>query len=176
MCIRDRDKAELTLVEGETGMLKAGVLPEDATEKTVAWESSDPAVASVDENGTITAVKEGQVVITAKAGGASAQCLSLIHIWHTDATCDTGGTTTYKCTRCGETKQDSTNAQGHNYVEKARTGFPCTGYKVTKACTRCGDVVTTDEPATQGHDRSGDMKTENGKTLYQCSMCGGWFE
>ena len=68
------DKAELTLVEGETGMLKAGVLPEDATEKTVAWESSDPAVASVDENGTITAVKEGQAVITAKAGGASAQC------------------------------------------------------------------------------------------------------
>ncbi len=68
------DKAELTLVEGETGMLKAGVLPEDATEKTVAWESSDPAVASVDENGTITAVKEGRAVITAKAGGASAQC------------------------------------------------------------------------------------------------------
>ena len=66
------DKAELTLVEGETGMLKAGVLPEDATEKTVAWESSDPAVASVDENGTITAVKEGRAVITAKAGGASA--------------------------------------------------------------------------------------------------------
>ena len=38
------DKTELTLVEGETGLLKADVLPEDATEKTVTWESSDPAV------------------------------------------------------------------------------------------------------------------------------------
>ena len=68
------DKTELTLVEGETGLLKADVLPEDATEKTVTWESSDPAVATVDENGTITAVKEGQVAITAKAGQASASC------------------------------------------------------------------------------------------------------
>ncbi len=68
------DKTELTLVEGETGLLKADVLPEDATEKTVTWESSDPAVATVDETGTITAVKEGQVAITAKAGQASASC------------------------------------------------------------------------------------------------------
>ena len=68
------DKTELTLVEGETGLLKADVLPEDATEKTVTWESSEPAVATVDENGTITAVKEGQVAITAKAGQASASC------------------------------------------------------------------------------------------------------
>lgn len=136
-------------------------------------------------------MKQSETAATCTAGGTityKCSCgetkkentAALGHNWqqtgHTDATCDTGGTTTYKCTRCGETKQDSTNAQGHNYVEKARTGFPCTGYKVTKACTRCGDVVTTDEPATQGHDRSGDMKTENGKTLYQCSVCGGWFE
>ena len=43
------DKEELTLVEGETGALKAEVLPQDATEKTVSWESSAPEVVAVDE-------------------------------------------------------------------------------------------------------------------------------
>lgn len=68
------DKTELTLVEGETGLLKADVLPEDATEKTVTWESSDPAVATVDETGLVTALANGTAVITAEAGGKTASC------------------------------------------------------------------------------------------------------
>lgn len=68
------DKTELTLVEGETGLLKADVLPEDATEKTVTWESSDPAVATVDETGLVTALANGTAVITAQVGGKTASC------------------------------------------------------------------------------------------------------
>lgn len=73
------DKEELTLVEGETGALKAEVLPQDATEKTVSWESSAPEVVAVDEHGAITALKEGQATITAKAGQASAQCVVTVN-------------------------------------------------------------------------------------------------
>ncbi len=63
----------LELNIGATATLTATVLPEDATDKTVTWTSSDPAVATV-ENGVITAVAAGSATITAAAGGQSATC------------------------------------------------------------------------------------------------------
>ncbi|HIV02471.1 MAG TPA: Ig-like domain-containing protein, partial [Candidatus Aphodoplasma excrementigallinarum] len=42
--------------------------PEDATNKTVTWTSSDPEVATVDpDTGSVTMLKEGKTTITAKA-------------------------------------------------------------------------------------------------------------
>lgn len=66
-------KSELTLTEGESETITATVKPDDATDKTVSWSSSDPAVATV-EGGKITAVKEGTATITAKAGDKTATC------------------------------------------------------------------------------------------------------
>ena len=61
------------LEEGETLELTAAVLPDDATDPAVTWESDKPDVASV-ENGVVTAVKEGTAVITATAGDKTASC------------------------------------------------------------------------------------------------------
>ena len=69
------NKTELYLKEGESETLVATVKPDDATDKTVTWSSSDANIATVDSNGKVTAVKEGAVTITAKAGGESASCL-----------------------------------------------------------------------------------------------------
>ena len=49
----------LSLQEGKTQSLVATVLPEDAENKTVAWTSSDEAVATVSVDGFVTAVAEG---------------------------------------------------------------------------------------------------------------------
>ena len=62
------DLTELTLNIGESKTLTATVKPDDATYKAVAWTSADPAVASVDENGKVTALSAGTTVVTAKAG------------------------------------------------------------------------------------------------------------
>ena len=69
------DKTELALtVGGDDVTLKATVLPEDATDKTVTWTSSKTAVATVDATGKVTAVAVGEATITATAGDKTATC------------------------------------------------------------------------------------------------------
>ena len=67
----NRSSAILTV--GEATTLVAAVYPNDAAD-TVAWQSSNAGVASVNSNGRVTAVAEGSAVITATAGGISAAC------------------------------------------------------------------------------------------------------
>ena len=62
---------EKTLEEGETVNLTASVLPANASNKSLAWTSSDENIATVDANGLVTAVKEGTATITAKANDGS---------------------------------------------------------------------------------------------------------
>ena len=68
------DKSSLELNEGETATLAATVKPDNASDKTVTWSSSKTSVATVDANGKVTAVAEGNATITAKAGNKSATC------------------------------------------------------------------------------------------------------
>lgn len=64
------DKEKLTLYVGERGTVKQTVLPEDANDRNVIWQSSDPGVATV-SNGTITGVKAGTTTITCTARDGS---------------------------------------------------------------------------------------------------------
>ena len=67
------DKTEGILTAGNTVTLNATVLPEEiADETTVTWTSSDEKVATVDENGKVTAIAAGEATITANAGEKSA--------------------------------------------------------------------------------------------------------
>ncbi|SHK95427.1 Ig-like domain-containing protein [Hespellia stercorisuis] len=59
-------KKELSLEEKKVIELTAKVSPADCTNKTVEWSSSDKEIASVDENGVITAKRPGIVHIKAK--------------------------------------------------------------------------------------------------------------
>ena len=71
------DKEEIVFSEaGATVVIKAVIDPEDATDQTLVWESSDATVASVDENGKVTAHKNGTAVITVRSndGNAEASC------------------------------------------------------------------------------------------------------
>ena len=63
------DKISLELNKGETYSLVATVTPSDATYKDLKWSSSNNKVATVDENGKITAINNGLVVITAEGHG-----------------------------------------------------------------------------------------------------------
>ncbi|MDE6050020.1 MAG: Ig-like domain-containing protein [Paramuribaculum sp.] len=66
---------DLELTEGETATLKAIITPENATDKTVTWSSSNEAVATVSATGLVTAIKAGTATITAStANGLTATC------------------------------------------------------------------------------------------------------
>lgn len=67
------DKTSLSLAVGETVTLAATVKPDDATDKTVTWSSSDESVVTVG-NGKISALKVGKVVVSATCGGKTAKC------------------------------------------------------------------------------------------------------
>ena len=67
------DKTEGILTAGNTVALNATVLPKEiADETTITWTSSDEKVATVDENGKVTAIAAGEATITATAGEKSA--------------------------------------------------------------------------------------------------------
>ena len=70
------DKSKLTLVEDEKATLVATIAPEDAIDKSVEWSSDKPEVASVDENGEVTAKSAGAatITVTTKDGGKTATC------------------------------------------------------------------------------------------------------
>ena len=59
---------------GETRQLIANIMPENATNKKVSWESSNSDVVSVNDSGKITAVDEGEAKITVTVDGKSAIC------------------------------------------------------------------------------------------------------
>ena len=67
------DKAALKLYEGDAAKLTATVEPENTTDKTIVWTSSDNAVATV-KDGAVTAVKAGTATITAACGETKATC------------------------------------------------------------------------------------------------------
>ena len=70
------DKPTLSMTEGETANLTAIVLPENATNKAVAWKSGNSGVADVDASGKVTAVKAGtsDITVTTADGGKTATC------------------------------------------------------------------------------------------------------
>ena len=50
---------------GKSMVLTATVYPDDATYRDISWASSDPAIATVDADGNVTAMVSGNVIITA---------------------------------------------------------------------------------------------------------------
>jgi len=65
----------LDMLEGDEVYLTATVKPDDATDKTVTWSSSNESVATVTD-GKVVAVKPGSATITVKTvdGGFTASC------------------------------------------------------------------------------------------------------
>jgi len=71
------DRNTLELAEGNKDQLTATVLSENAASKKIVWSSSDESIATVDQNGNVTAIKEGVATVTAQVENTnlSADCM-----------------------------------------------------------------------------------------------------
>ena len=142
------DQESLTLEEDATATLIATVKPENATDKSVTWESSDPKSVSVtpiqDKNGkaTIMALKatntENPVTITATAGDQTATCtvtvkaktveVTGVTIYNSDGSTDAGDSATInvndQITFTAKVSPETATEQGVNWsVDKTNNGI-----------------------------------------------------
>ena len=69
------DQDALTVNRGETAALTATVLPVNATNQKLTWQTGDRTIATVNK-GTVTGIGEGEttVTVTTQDGGYTAQC------------------------------------------------------------------------------------------------------
>ncbi len=75
------DKTSAVIGVGAQLQLNAAVSPENTTDKNVVWASSDPSVATVDENGLVKAIAKGEAKITASSSnGKSAECAVTVSV------------------------------------------------------------------------------------------------
>ena len=128
--------------------LTARVAPDNATNKAVNWTSSDSAVATVDQNGVVTAVAPGTAVITATAAdgrGASASCTVTVSSYLPPA--NPNYRITVEATQGGTVTADPTAAKAGATV--TLTPAPDRGYQVGSVAVtdRFGDPVAVTEQA-----------------------------
>ncbi len=69
------NETTINLQVGDTRTLVATIAPDNATNKTVSWTSSDATIVNVNSSGKIDAIKAGgPITITAKAEEQTATC------------------------------------------------------------------------------------------------------
>lgn len=71
---------DTTIVVGDDVTLEATVIPDNATNKAVAWSSEDNSIATVDRDGKVTAVAGGKVAIKATTNDGSKTASSQITV------------------------------------------------------------------------------------------------
>ena len=140
------NKNSLTLQEKGNDTLTATVKPDNATNKVVTWKSSDTNIATVSEDGKVTAISAGNATITATAAdgsGVSASCSvtvthgKMVHTPKKDATCTADGNEEYwTCGICGKHFSDEA---GTTEIKLEDVDIPATGHHyVNGYCTECG--------------------------------------
>lgn len=189
----------LTLQEKDSDTLTATVEPANATNKSVTWESSDTDIATVSENGTVTAVSAGTATIIATAAdgsGARASCEvtvthgDMVQTPKKDATCTADGTEGYwTCGICGKHFKDEGGTvpttpeenvipkTGHDWGETAYTwsddGKTCTA---TRTCSTDGTHIETADAVVTSEQIKAPSCTDPGETIYTATFDNDWAE
>jgi uncharacterized protein YjdB len=183
-------RMEKTLVEtfvGEKTQIVANVIPETAENKNLFWASSNPDVATVDENGVVTAHSNGSAVITCETevGFFKASCKvtvttkpDKIMLNYTERDIYTTKSTTLEAIVYPETANDksvkwsSSNTRIATVDQNGKVTGVGAGTAIITATTNVGGLTAkcfvnvTKKTAVQTITLSLDNETVTSKTLY----------
>lgn len=183
------DTDSIDMCVGKTATITATVLPENAENKQLTYVSGDENVATVDENGNVSAVSVGETTVTVKSVVDGVQAVVNVnvreHTWDdgevtTAPTCTKVGVKTFTCTACGETRTEDVKATGHTAVTDKAIAPTCTETGLTEGihCSVCNEVIKAQEKvAALGHKwDSGKVTkkptyTAKGTKTYTCTVC-----
>ena len=147
--ILDRDRISLAKAD-ETAALIATVLPDNALIKDVSWSSSDSDVAVVDTKGVVTAVGEGEAVITA----------TTVLPYYATASCKV---TVGKALEGGEEEPDGPNPPKEPDGTEDTENDSDTDKKESKKGGE-GETAPADEKSSQSETMPADEKSSQSKT------------
>ena len=133
------DKTTLSLKRGSTDTLTATVEPEDASNKNVTWASDNEAVATVDENGVVTAVSAGtaNITVTTVDGKKTATCVVTV----TNPSSSGSSRPRYDVTTPSKPENGSVTVD----PERARSGSRVTVTVTPDSGYKLGELVVTDK-------------------------------
>jgi len=120
---------------GEQWTMTATVVPANTGLK-VKWTSLDPKVATIDENGVVTAVGPGTTTVVAEVGGVRAECIvrvtaaavtpdpqgNIPRLSHTDVTLDAGTNESFRLTVEGTAETPVYYSEDYNIASVAPNG------------------------------------------------------
>ena len=141
----NKDSTSLTV--GDTETLTATVKPEDATNKAVTWTSSNSTVATVDQNGVVTAVAPGTATITVTTQDGNHTDTCTVTVRPDVPPANPNYRITVEATQGGTVTADPTAAKAGTTV--TLTPVPDRGYQVGSVAVtdRFGDPVAVTENA-----------------------------
>lgn len=191
--------ASLALTEGDSSMLTATVAPDNATNKTVTWTSSNPAVATVDANGKITAVAAGTATITATTedGGKTATCAVTVSHDYTAHTkkaealktagnCRDYAVYYYSCSACGEVENNDSHTFNGDKIANSHVGgttlvnsseanhkTQTDGYTGDTKCLGCGEIISYGQSIPAGAHTPANVWSTGGEYHWkECTVVG----
>lgn len=171
----------IILTEGEDKQLTAEASPIESENKAVTWSSSDESVATVDENGKVTAVSAGNATITVTSAideRKTATCSVTVNHDFSEQPYEAteGGKHRQKCKYC-----DAYNEESHNYAADYTVDVEPTckdaGSKSIH-CTKCDEKKDVTALEALGHSwNEGEVTkeatyTEKGVKTFKCTRNG----
>lgn len=174
------DPEALSFKEGEkTVTLQAVISPQNASDKQLSWEITDPSVAvvvPVNDKAYVTPQKAGnaQILVKDSQGRLMATCeVTVNHVPGEEPSCTEAQT----CTECGQELQP---ALGHTPVAEEAVAATCTkdGKTEGSRCSACGEeLVKSKKIPALGHNwGSQEVKpataAEDGMLSKACKACG----
>lgn len=185
------NKTSVSINDGDIYKLYANITPDNSTNISQTWSSSDTSVATVSSDGTVTAKLKGSTIITVKtSNGKYAECIvNVVSCEHSydswitflEPTCIQDGSRYRTCSKCKEIDSELIASTGHSYSDEwiiVKEPTCLSEGEEARLCTICNEQTDNRSIDRLTHVFSNDWILEKDPTCNEegikyriCSLC-----